>query len=110
MNELVKKLSQGQHKIVAERSDSAQELKEQIEREFVLLKFTETQGGTELGSQLDMQQSKLDDADFENAKGVVHLVGNLVLDYVPVQLVADIDLSTLQGTGKLVPVEEEATA
>lgn len=108
MNELVKKLTSGQHKLVAERSESAAELKEQIERQFVLLKFTETKGGTELGSQLDMTATNLEDADFDKAQGVVHLVGNLTLDYCEVQLVADIDLATLSGSGQLVLVEEQA--
>lgn len=108
MNELVKKLSTGQHAIAAERSQSPEELKEQIEREFVLLKFTETQGGTELGCQLDMEQTKFNDADFASATGTVHIVGNLTLDYVDVQLVADIDLATLTGTGQLVVAKTEA--
>lgn len=108
MNELVARLTGGPHPIAAERSASAQELREQIEREFVLLKFTETKGGTELGSQLDMEHSNIGDADFEQGTGVVHLVGNLTLNYDKVQLVADIDLSTLKGTGHLVLIEEEA--
>ena len=106
MNELVKKLTHGSHPVAAERSSSALELKEQIEREFVLLKFTETKGGTELGSQLDMELTDISEADFVNARGTVHLVGNLILDYVSVQLVADIDLASLKGTGQLVLVEE----
>jgi hypothetical protein len=106
MNDLVEKLTNGFHPIAAERSSSALELKEQIEREFVLLKFTETKGGTELGSQLDMELTNTSGADFVNAKGSVHLVGNLILDYVSVQLVADIDLATLKGTGQLVLAEE----
>jgi len=108
MNELVKKLTNGQHPIAAERSESALELREQIDREFVLLKFTKTKGGTELGAQLDKKLTQIDEADFENGTGTVHLVGNLTLDYTKVQLIADIDLSTLKGTGHLTLVEEEA--
>jgi len=107
MNELVERLTKGDHAVAAERSANAAELREQIEREFVLVKFTETKGGTELGSQLDMNLTQLGDADFENATGHVHLVGNLVLNYDRVQLVADIDLATLKGKGHLVLVEEE---
>lgn len=106
MNELVERLSQGSHAVAAERSASATELKEQIDREFVLLKFMDTKGGTELGSQLDKNMTQIGDADFENAKGIVHLVGNLTLNYDRIQLVADIDLSTLKGTGNLVLIEE----
>lgn len=105
MNELVETLTKGLHAIIAERSASPRELREQIDRGFVLLKFPNTRGGTELGSQLDMQQTQLDGADFESGTGKVHLVGNLTLNYDKVQLVADIDLASLKGTGHLVLVE-----
>jgi hypothetical protein len=105
MNELVERLTNGPHPIVAERSESPRELREQIERGFVLLKFPNTRGGTELGSQLDMKQTRLDGADFESGTGTVHLVGNLTLNYDKVQLVADIDLASLKGTGQLVLIE-----
>ena len=110
MNELVKKLINGPHPIAAERSATALELQEQILRKFVLLKFTETNGGTELGSQLDMELTQLGEADFEKGTGTVHLVGNLTLDYCEVQIVADIDLATLKGQGNLVLVKEEILA
>jgi hypothetical protein len=105
MNELVERLTEGLHPIIAERSASPRELREQIDRGFVLLKFPNTRGGTELGSQLDMKQTQLDGADFESGTGQVHLVGNLTLNYDKVQLVADIDLASLKGTGHLVLVE-----
>jgi len=105
MNELVQRLANGVHPIIAERSASALELREQIERGFVLLKFPNTRGGTELGSQLDMKQTRLDGADFESGTGNVHLVGNLTLNYDKVTLVADIDLASLRGTGRLVLIE-----
>lgn len=107
MNELVARLTTGVHSIVAERSESPEELLAQIDRGFVLLKFPDTRGGTELGSQLDMQQTRIDGADFENGTGQVHLVGNLTLNYDKVQLVADIDLESLTGSGHLVLIEEE---
>jgi hypothetical protein len=106
MNELVERLTNGLHPIAAERSASPRELREQIERGFVLLKFPNTRGGTELGSQLDMEQTRLDGADFESGTGNVRLVGNLTLNYDKVQLVADIDLASLKGTGRLVLIEE----
>lgn len=109
MNELVERLTSGLQPIVAERSASPRELREQIERGFVLLKFPNTRGGTELGSQLDMGQTRLDGADFESGTGMVHLVGHLTLNYEKVQLVADIDLASLKGTGQLVLVEAAGT-
>jgi len=105
MNELVERLTRGSHPIVAERSASPRELREQIERGFVLLKFPDTRGGTELGSRLDMEQTRLDGADFEGGTGSVRLVGNLTLNSEKVQLVADIDLASLKGTGRLFLIE-----
>ncbi|MEW5251582.1 hypothetical protein [Microbulbifer discodermiae] len=107
MNELVQRLCKGEHPIAAERSESATELKEQIDRGFVLLKFTETKGGTELGSQLDKESCKLEEADFEKSTGQVHLVGDLILNYDRVRLIADVDLKTLKGKGRLELVESE---
>ena len=107
MNELVKRLCKKGNKIAAGRSDSATELREQIDSGIVLLKFTEIKGGTELGSRLDKELTQLGDADFEKSTGIVHLVGHLTLNYDRVQLVDDVDLSTLKGTGHLVLIEEE---
>ncbi|WP_038296494.1 MULTISPECIES: hypothetical protein [Nostocales] len=45
------------------------------------------------------------EADFDNQKGNVHLVGNLTLNYVKVRCVADINLETLEGKGYLEPIE-----
>jgi hypothetical protein len=53
-----------------------------------------------------MEQTHIGGADFENGIGIVRLVGNLVLNYEKVQLVADIDLATLKGTGHLILIEE----
>jgi hypothetical protein len=102
VNELVKRLSEKQA-VAAERAGDCQALKEQIEREFVLIKFTETKGGTELGYRIDRQASNIQGVDFEKGRGKVHLEGELVLNYVTVRCIADIDLSTLKGIGYLIP-------
>jgi Core binding factor beta subunit len=78
-----------------------QELKQAIERGYVLLKFTDTRGGTELGVRLDNTATDLSGADFGQSTGIVHLAGNLTLNYVPVRHVAEVDLATLGGTGHL---------
>lgn len=106
MNELVERLTKGLHPIIAERCASSDELREQIERGFVLLKFSNTNGGTELGSQLDMQLTNIDNANFESGTGNVHLVGDLTLNYDKVQLIADIDLASLKGKGQLVLIDD----
>lgn len=107
MNELVQRLSQGNHPVEAslrpEKTVAA--LKESIERSYVHIKFTNTKGGTELGVKLDPEASNFNSADFFRQTGKVHLVGNLTLNYVKVKCIADIDLETLAGSGHLEPIE-----
>jgi len=81
------------------------ELKQAIDRGYVLVKFTDTRGGTELGVRLDNVLTNLSDADFGQSTGTVHLAGNLTLNYVKVRCIADVDLATLQGKGHLEIVE-----
>lgn len=102
MSDLVERLSGGdEHPVIASRANSTADLKAQIERGFVLIKFTETKGGTELGIRLDLDETELGEADFDGGTGRVRLVGDLVLDYVPVRLVADLDIAELKGSGSL---------
>jgi len=102
MNELIDKLSRGEHPVAVSRAEgSAKELEKMIDRDYVLVKFTETRGGTELGYRLDRDHTALDGADFEGGIGKVTLAGNLNLNFVDVRCVATIDLSTLDGTGRL---------
>lgn len=106
MSNLVERLAQGRHRLIYSRSSSVSDLKKAIERNYVLLKFTQTRGGTELGMELDLPACQLAGADFEKAQGKIHLEGELKLDYVPVRMVADLDLGTLEGEGQLVIREE----
>lgn len=107
MDELVQRLATGDHLVYASRADdSAKEFQRSIERGYVHIKFTETRGGTELGVRLDNKATDLSQADFDQATGNVHIVGNLTLNYINVQCIADIDLTTLRGTGHLEPVED----
>ena len=107
MSDLVKRLAEGEHKVCISRAEkSAKELKDMIDREYVLVKFTETKGGTELGVSLDHERSKLD-ADFEEGTGEVTIVGTLNLDYVDVRCWATVDVSTMEGTGHLEILEDE---
>ncbi len=107
VDELVAYLSSGDHEVEAglHPEKTVKALKECIDRDYVHVKFTETKGGTELGIKLDRQASDLSKADFDAQTGSVHMVGNVTLNYVKVQCVADIDLSTLAGKGYLVPLE-----
>ena len=103
---LVDRLSNGRHAVESSLrpEKTARALKERIEMGYVHIKFTETRGGTELGVRLDRETTDLSRADFEKEAGVVHLEGELTLDYVKVRCIADIDLQTLNGQGHLVQV------
>lgn len=106
---LVDRLCEGKHVVeVGLRPEkTVARFKKAVDNNYVHIKFTQTKGGTELGFRLDQSSSDFSAADFENGKGTAHLEGSLVLDYVMVKCVADIDLSTLQGTGQLVKTESQ---
>lgn len=78
---------------------------EAIERNYIYIKFTDTNGGTELGVRIDREASDFSNADFDGNAGTAHIEGGLKLNYTPVRCIADIDLKTLSGTGRLVKVE-----
>lgn len=109
MDELIERLSTGQHPISATTYKSAADLKQAIDNGHVLLKFTETKGGTELGGKLDKGRSVLGGADFEAGTGSVQLVTKLVLNYNEVELIADVDVGTRQGQGCLKLITDEPT-
>jgi|SRR5438270_7989219 len=104
---LVDCLCEGTHPVeVSLRPEKEVRLfKEAIDRNYVHIKFTDTRGGTELGVRLNREDCDFSKADFANGTGSAHIEGNLILDYMPVKCVADIDLQTLEGQGHLVKVE-----
>ena len=103
MINLVQKLSQGSHpvEVTIRPERTLQAFKECIQRKFIHVKFTDTQGGTELGIRLDQNTGELD-ADVDQGNGKIMLVGNVTLDYQKVQVVASIDLASFKGEGHLV--------
>jgi len=105
MNQLLQKLRHGDHPVEVSlrpnRTPNA--FKECIDRGFVHVRFTDTDGGTELGVRLDKTACDLN-ADFELGTGKIKLIGNLTLDYVKVQCIADIELQSLAGKGYLITV------
>ena len=107
MDDLVRRLSEVQS-VRAEYASSAADLKAAIDRGMVHVKFTETKGGTCLSVKLDTTRSVLSEADFGAGTGQVHFVGTLVLNYNEVELNAHIDLATLQGSGSLKLLADEA--
>ena len=112
MNELVQRLSQGEHSVEASLRPErkAVVLREMIDLGYVHIKFTDTQGGSELSVSLDHKACDFSEADFEQQSGMVHLVGELILNYVKVRCVADINLTTLEGKGHLEPLAELSPA
>jgi len=105
LNELVERLTK-EHEVECARPEKTSEaLKECIDRDYVHVMFKKT--GTELGIQLDRRYCKFEEADFENSKGRVYLVGGLTLNYDKVKCIAEIDLSTCEGNGYLEPVSDE---
>lgn len=105
MNDLVQRLSQGKHPVeVSLRPErTLQALQQAVSRGYVHVKFTGTRGGTELGIPIDHQRSDLRALDDPAAAGGITLVGALTLDYEPVRCIAQIDLATLRGHGRLEP-------
>jgi hypothetical protein len=108
MDDLVQRLSEGDHPVtVGGPKTSLAEFRHRVEEMgYVFIKFTGTQGGTDLGVRVDKSATDLSQAYFDQATGIAHVEGTLTLNYVKVRCVADIDLQTLNGTGHLVALEE----
>jgi uncharacterized protein YbdZ (MbtH family) len=103
---LVERLAAGRHPVEAalRTGDVAATLKECLGRDHVRIRFLQTRGGTELGMRLDRRASRMLSADFGEGTGIVHLEGELTLDRTRVRCVVDLDLATMRGEGRLVPV------
>jgi hypothetical protein len=110
MDELTRRLTVEQPVIMGGLNPTLDALRERTgELGYILVKFTETRGGTELGFPLDRDATDLSAANFAEGTGTAHVEGNLTLNGDPVRCIADIDLATLGGTGRLA-LEEKATA
>lgn len=106
MNDLVKRLSEKEHPIQANRPDTTGEaLKERIDLNYVHILFEET--GTEIGIKLDRSKCDLSKADFVGSNGDIRLEGALTLNYEKVRCIAEFSLKTMKGKGKLQPIENE---
>jgi hypothetical protein len=112
VNDLIRRLSAGELPVVVGGPDpSATELEQRLtDIGHVFVKFPETNGGTDLGVRVDRTATDLSGADFAAVTGRVHVEGTLTLDYVPVRCIADFDLATLTGTGRLVVLEKTHVA
>ncbi|MEO9028669.1 MAG: MbtH domain protein [Ktedonobacteraceae bacterium] len=110
MNELVQRLSEGDHPVtVGGPKPSLEEFHKRLtEMGYVFIKFTDTRGGTDLGVYIDKSATDTTQPHFEQLSGTVHVEGTLTLNYCKVRCIADIELATLNGTGHLVALEEVA--
>ncbi|MEU0031501.1 hypothetical protein [Streptomyces sp. NPDC006335] len=107
MDELTQRLSTDQPVAVGGPNPSLEEFRTRLDEiGTVFIKFTETRGGTDLGIQLDRSASDTSGADFDQGSGSVHVEGTLILNDDHVRCIADIDLTTLKGTGRLKAVAE----
>jgi hypothetical protein len=108
MDKLVERLAVRQPVVVGGSQSALDDLRQRIEEfEYAFVKFTETQGGTDLGIYLDRSACDVSAADFEQGSGTLHLEGTVILDDDPVRCIADIDLATMKGTGHLVVISED---
>lgn len=108
---LVDRLCAGDHPVVLSLSPepSVNLFKEAVDSGYLHVKFTNTEGGTELGLRLDKSACDFGEANFEQGTGSARVVGDLSLDYTKVRCVVNIDLMTLAGQGHLEKAEAEAT-
>ena len=111
MDELTQRLSIDQPVTAGGPNPSVEDLRWRLEElDTAFVKFTETRGGTDLGVRLDRAACDLAAADFDQGSGSVHVEGTLFLNDDPVRCIADIDLATLNGTGRLVVIDESEVA
>ncbi|MBC1744276.1 MbtH domain protein [Listeria welshimeri] len=103
MDDLVKRLSEKEQSVIlGGPNPSVDEFNKQLSKiGYTFIKFTETNGETNLGVRIDGEKTDLSRAGFVNNTGVVHINGYLTLNFVSVKCIAEINLETLSGTGKL---------
>jgi hypothetical protein len=106
MDELVKFLSEGRHKVLVDRAKTPADFRASLDDGFVLLRFPDTRGGTTLGVRLDKSRCELGEAGSPNT---VRLTGTLVLNYNEIELTADLDPTTLEGAGSVTLIADEPT-
>lgn len=108
MKDVISRLSAGTHPVrIGGSTRTTEQLRERLlDVAHVLVLFTGTRGGTDLSFPVDAEGTDLSNVDFELARGVAHIEGTLTLDHVRVRCVADIDVASLEGSGRLVVCEE----
>jgi hypothetical protein len=111
VDELTQRLTSAQPVTVGGPTPTLEEFRTRLEEiGTVFIKFTQTRGGTDLGINLDRAATDLSSGDFAEGTGSAHVEGTIFLNDDPVRCIADIDLATLNGTGRLVLVDESEVA
>jgi uncharacterized protein YbdZ (MbtH family) len=105
VEDLVTRLSRGRHHVSVERYKTFTAFREAIENGFVLVRFTQTRGGTELGFRIDRQESLFDPTKFSSTR----LVGRFTLDDARVECHVEIEGDQLEGVGYLTRLDPELT-
>ncbi|OJW46877.1 MAG: hypothetical protein BGO67_04135 [Alphaproteobacteria bacterium 41-28] len=107
MDRLVSTLIEDKHPIELEvRTETLSELSERIKGGFVFINFTDTQGGTEIGIELDESSKKLTDTILKKDIGTLKIVGTCEINYHKVKCHAEINLKTRQGLGYLELIDD----
>jgi hypothetical protein len=111
MSDLPLRLSHGSHPVTyrARNVDPVADLRNAIEQRYVHVLFTDTRGGTELGFPLDLERSDWSGADWDARQGTVHVEGELRLDGMPIRCMADLDLSSLTGVGRVLVEDRQVS-
>ncbi|MGB0909658.1 MAG: MbtH family protein [Nitrospirales bacterium] len=101
--ELVDFLSAGDHPVKLElKSDTKDvELQNAINKGYVVIRFSDTRGGTDLGIRIERDLCVLDNCDVQILRGRMQIVGTVVLNNIRVRCTADINLEDCLGTGHL---------
>ncbi|MEU6577259.1 hypothetical protein [Streptomyces sp. NPDC046805] len=75
---------------------------------YVFIKFPNSREATYVGVRMDEAATDLAQTDFAGGTGSVHIERMLILNTVRARCVADVELSSLSGTGHLAVLEESA--
>lgn len=101
-NELVERLCKRDQEVSFEdRVKELDRVEERVNNGFVFVKFTQTKGGTEIGIDLIPEECDFSEGNFKEGTGMLHLVGTCELNYCKVKCIADVDLATRKGFGRL---------
>lgn len=105
---LVERLSPEQKVMIAVPEKTSVAFFQCLASKYIPVLFEAT--GTEIGVHLADNETRLSQADAEQGKGMVQLAGALTLNYRKVKCLLDIDVATLSGKGRLIPVGDEEYA